>query len=105
MKHEISKLCLSFCSNGCILTEGGTDKNQPGKNLPDKEPPNKPPDKKPRRTRQIPCNDICMYACNTKIGVRDVGRTLGRGPEIYEKVWQVVQNWSKIAWRILWTAP
>src|SRR6218665_1821688 len=31
------------CCNRCILTEGRTDKNQPGKNLPDKRPPDKTP--------------------------------------------------------------
>ena len=26
------KWCLTFCCNKCIVTEGGTDKNQPGQN-------------------------------------------------------------------------
>jgi len=43
MKPEIeSDACLSFCCNGCILTEGGTDKNHPGQNHPDKKPGQKP---------------------------------------------------------------
>ena len=28
------KLCLTFCCNRCIVTEGGTDKNQPRQNPP-----------------------------------------------------------------------
>jgi len=41
-------------------------------------------------------------------GFRDVWRTLGWGFEMYDKVWQRNgggQNWSKIAWHTLWTAP
>src|SRR6218665_1803206 len=36
MKHEIMKFKVmfnvKFCCNRCIVTEGGTDKNQPGQN-------------------------------------------------------------------------
>src|SRR6218665_1060406 len=32
------KRCLAFCCNRCIVTEGGTDKNQPGQ-TPGQKPP------------------------------------------------------------------
>jgi len=53
---------LAFCSNGCILTEAGTDKNHPGQNLPDKKLRTRPLVKNLRELRQTPCKDTCMYS-------------------------------------------
>jgi len=47
--HVTSHLCLTFCCNRCILTEGRTHKNHPGQNLPDNlDPLTKPTGQKPR---------------------------------------------------------
>src|SRR6218665_387616 len=66
---------ISFCCNGCILAEEGTDKNHPEQNLPDKNSPDKTPqtnspDKTPQtRTPRTKTNlpvKTCMYACTTE---------------------------------------
>ena len=90
-----SKWCLTFCCNRCIVTEGGTDKNQPGQ--------------KPPRTIETEfvqgtfVRDFCTRPTKIRGGPRCV--TYFRG--VCDKVWQGEggQNWPKIAWRTLWTAP
>jgi len=53
MKLKVESEFLAFCCNGCILTEGGTNKNHPEQNLPDKNPRTKPPVKNLRELRHM----------------------------------------------------
>src|SRR6218665_972988 len=47
--------CLVFCCNGCILTEGRTDKNNPARTKPSRQKtPRQTPEQKPPRTNTYP---------------------------------------------------
>ena len=80
------------------------DKNHPGQDLPDKRPPDK--SHKTTRTKIPVSNWERIYTVGFYLGfctrptknggVRDVRQSVtGEGG----------QNWPKIAWRTLWTAP
>src|SRR6218665_447495 len=65
--------CLAFCCKKCILTEGGTDKNDHGQNLPDKRPPYNPPEQKPLRTTgRLPT----IYILNHQISLLTLNRSV-----------------------------
>ena len=75
------KWCLTFCCNRCIVTEGGTDKNQPGQNPP--------------WTIEIEfvqgtfVQDICTRPTkNWGWGVSEMCDVLSGGPGMCDKVWQ-----------------
>ena len=104
------KWFLTFCCNRCILTEGETDKIHPAQNLPDKRPPDKTPGQKYPRAIEREFVQGLLSGFSVlgllKIGGRDLWCTFGR----YRDVWQSVtggggQNWQKIVWLTLWTAP
>jgi len=99
------KWCLTFCWNGGILTEGGTDKNYHGQNLPDKTPEQKP--REPLRGIFVQGVFVRTFCTTKNRGVPRCVTYFKGGPQ---DVWQSVtgeggKNWSKIAWRTLWTAP
>jgi len=97
--YKFIKWCLTFCCNRCILTEGRTNKNHPGKTFQKKDTRTK----NPARWENL-YRGFCPVFCTRPTGVRDVWRTFGGGPGMCDKVWQRGlrgQNWPKIAWRIL----
>ena len=106
------KWFLTFCCNRCILTEEGTDKHHPAQNFPDKIPPDKAPRQKPSQTIErefVQGAFVRIFVLGlVKIrGVRDVWRTFAGGPGCVTKCdrGQGGQNWLKMAWHTLWTAP
>ena len=78
------KWSLTFCCNRCIVTEGGTDKNQPGQTLPDK---NLHEQKEIEFVQGTFVRDFCTRPTKNR-GVRDVWRTFRGGPRMCDKVWR-----------------
>ena len=80
----------------------GTDKNQPGQ-TPRTKPP---PTIETEFVQRTFVRDFCIRPTKNR-GVRDVWRTFGGVPECVTKCdrGEGGQNWPKIAWCTLWTAP
>jgi len=92
------------------VQRGGTDKNHLGQNLPDKIPPDKTLGQNPREQLRDNLNrGLCpgfLYQAYQKSEGSEMCDVLFGCPGMCDKVWQEGgQNWLKIAWRNLWTAP
>ena len=90
----------------------GNGQNHPDKTFQTKDPLTKPSDKNPcEQLRENLYRGFCpgfLYYRPTKNwkGPRCVTYFWGEGPGMCDNVWQREgQNWPKIAWRTLWTAP
>ena len=104
------KWFLIFCCNRCILTEGVGTKKHPGQNLPDKRPSDKTPGQKLQQTIETEFAQGALV----RVFCTRPSKNRGGGSEMCDilfggsrDVWQGEgsQNWPKIAWRTLWTAP
>jgi len=101
------KWCLPFCCKRCVLREGGMDKNHPEENLSDKTPGQKPPRTIESEFVQGAFVRVFCTRPTKNRGVRDMWRTFGGSRDVWQSVTEgeAGQNWPKIAWRTLWTAP